>query len=159
MASPWEYRPNTTNTRINVYNSGYHPPSSRTHPLGFLFPLFFRFISGTKHDLYFHCILRAAAAVRSQEEKPRDPNCFPSSLLFACFLRRHTSPIDWFTVSVPRLRRRIQEEKSVDAACFPPSFLFVCLLRRHANCFFGITISIDNIKVRNKYNNSHINTN
>ena len=37
---------------------------------------------------------------RIQEEIPCDPTCFPLSLLFVCFLRRHTSPIDWFTVSI-----------------------------------------------------------
>ena len=102
--------------------SSSHPPLllSSSYPLPFLFFSFnyHHRTDGAPHLHRRRRVLRAAAAaVRIQEEIPRDPTCFPSSLSFVCLLRRHTSPIDWFTVS------------------------------------------IDNIKVRNKYNNSHIDTN
>ena len=77
------------------------PPNTRF--LFFSFPLIITTVR-TAHltfvddDVYY--VLQQPAAVRTQEEIPRDPNCFPPPLLFACFVRRHTSPIDWFTLSI-----------------------------------------------------------
>ena len=96
--------------------SSSHPPLllSSSYPLPFLFFSFnyHHRTDGAPHLHRRRRVLRAAAAaVRIQEEIPRDPTCFPPSLLFVCLLRRHANPIDWFTVSVPHLTFGVEFKK------------------------------------------------